>query len=160
MGCDIHLIAQRRLSQERNVAVWAEAANAFEDVEDDFFDCRSYALFGFLAGVRNYSAIEPISPPRGIPEDFHDETHRFREQEGYTFYHDRSWLTLQELLDHDYAQVIEDRRVTIGGDGGCTSEPGGGKAMPLRDFLGDWYFAELERMKEAGVDRIVFCFDN
>lgn len=153
MGCDIHLVAQRRLSSD-------QVAPAFEDVPGDFLDCRSYGLFGFLAGVRNYSGINPISAPRGIPDDFHDENHEFRADEDLGCYHDRSWLSLQELLDYDYAQTIEDRRVTRNGNGGHTAEPGGGKNMPLREFLGDWYFAELERMREAGVDRIVFCFDN
>ena len=33
------------------------------------FDWRSYGMYGFLAGVRNYSAVQPISEPRGFPED-------------------------------------------------------------------------------------------
>jgi hypothetical protein len=32
--------------------------------------------------------------------------------------------------------------------------------MPLREFLGEWYFIELGRLQAAGADRIVFCFDN
>lgn len=159
MGCDIHLIAQRRLQDTADAPAPAEGSQAWEDVPGDFLDCRSYRLFGFLAGVRNYSAVEPIGARRGIPDDFHDESHEFRDaDEGY--YHSHSWLSLQELLAHDYDKTVEDRRVTINGNGGCTAEPGGGKSMTLREFLGDWYFSELERMKEAGVERIVFCFDN
>lgn len=158
MGCDIHLIAQRKLSNSSDAPVWSDNEAEYEDIRDIFLDYRSYGLFGFLAGVRNYSAIPPISKPRGIPSDFHTESHPFREADSY--YHSKSWLSVQELAEYDYDQIVEDRRVTINGDGGCTAEPGGGEQMPLREFLGQWYFTELERLQAAGADRIVFCFDN
>lgn len=166
MGCDIHLIAQRKLNNEANTPVWADGEATYEDIEDSFFDCRSYGLFGFWVGVRNYSAIPPLSAPRGIPNDFHTPEHEFRE--GYEYacdYHSRSWFSVQELLDVDYDQTVEDRRCSrqIAPNvfsGGETCEPGEGKPQTLREFLGEWYFTELNRLKEAGADRIVFCFDN
>lgn len=163
MGCDIHLIAQRKLSNEADTPVWAENADTYADIKDSFFDCRTYGLFGFWVGVRNYSGLQPLSTPRGIPDDFHSEEHDFRNSEWG--YHSGSWFSVQELLEVDYDQIIEDRRYTKQEgpnffDGGATCEPGDGEKQTLREFLGEWYFQELERLKEAGADRIVFCFDS
>lgn len=167
MGCDIHLIAQRKLSTSAEAPVWAASdGSAYEDIDDAFFDCRSYGLFGFWVGVRNYSAIPPLSAPRGIPDDFHTPEHEFRE--GYEYagdYHSRSWFSVQELLEVDYDQIVEDRRCSrqIAPNvfsGGETCDPGEGKQQTLREFLGPWYFEELKRLMDAGADRIVFCFDN
>jgi hypothetical protein len=162
MGCDIHLIGQRKLSGTTDSPEW-------EDVDEFFKFDRSYGMFGFWVGVRNYSGLTPLSEPRGLPDDFHPvdnddihaPVHDFRD-DGY---HSRSWFSLQELLDVDYDQMIEDRRYTehMGGnhyDGGATCEPGNGQVMSLREFLGSFYFEELDRMKAAGVERVVFCFDN
>ncbi|NTF18116.1 hypothetical protein G6L37_06835 [Agrobacterium rubi] len=160
MGCDIHLIAQRKARPDETGAAATEGSRGFIDVTGDFLDCRSYGLFGFLAGVRNYSGVAPISKPRGLPRDFHDGKHVFHDLDNDWGCHNHSWLSLEEMLEYDYDQEIEDRRVTRNGDGGHTADPGEGKTMSLREFLGDWYFSELERMKEEGVDRIVFCFDN
>lgn len=160
MGCDIHLIAQKKVVVDQDAPAWAEQTASYQDVEGDFLDYRSYRLFGFLADVRNYSAITPIAKRRGIPDDFHDKEHPYRADDYYSDYHSHSWLSLEELLGYDYDQTVEDRRVTIDNDGGRTAEPGGGENMTLREFLGEHYFSELERMKAAGVDRIVFCFDN
>ncbi len=165
MGCDIHLIAQRKLNNEADTPVWADG-DRYEDIEESFFDCRNYGLFGFWVGVRNYSGLTPLSEPRGIPADFHTPEHEFREDFEYACdYHSRSWFSVQELLDVDYDQIIEDRRYTRQvsanfWDGGATCDPGQGKPQTLREFLGEWYFTELARLKEAGADRIVFCFDN
>jgi hypothetical protein len=164
MGCDIHLIAQRKLPTE--APIWAEsAASSYADIEGEFFDCRDYGLFGFWVGVTNYSGLTPLSEPRGIPDDFHAPDHAFREDYEYACdYHSRSWFSVQELLDVDYDQIIEDRRCSkeIAPNvysGAETCEPGEGKQQTLREFLGNWYFRELERLKETGADRIVFCFD-
>lgn len=36
---------------------------------------------------------------------------------------------------------------------------GDGKIMSLRDFLGEWYFVELNRAKELGVNRFIVGFE-
>lgn len=59
MGCDIHTFIERRTrGQERWVSVTPSLNPG-----------RNYEAFAFLAGVRNYNEIEPISEPRGFPED-------------------------------------------------------------------------------------------
>lgn len=77
MGCDIHSYAERRNKQ---TGKWEQVFNHFslDDFDKDYykkekgdhpFDWRSYPMFAFLAGVRNYDHCEPISEPRGIPKD-------------------------------------------------------------------------------------------
>jgi hypothetical protein len=75
--------------------------------------------------------------------------------------HSASWLTVEELLAYDYDQKVEDRRVTVNGNGGCTCDPGSGKQMSLREFLdGTDFFESLDAIKAAGGERVVFWFDN
>lgn len=152
MGCDIHVRAERR-----------SETGEFISMHGDFgFHWRNYGVFGWLADVRNYSGLTPLSQPRGLPADL-DATED--EMTDDLNLHSVSWLSLHELLSVDYDQIIEDRRCTGMNargymDGGMTCEPGKGEKMPLREFLGVNYFESLELLKAAGADRIVFAFDN
>lgn len=149
MGCDIHVVEQRKTEK------------GWERVDGlATFDWRSYGMFGFLANVRNYSAVPPISEPRGLPDDYTPD-----EQDDLDYTHSNSWLSILELLAFDYEQEIEDRRVTVqtgpnSWNGGGTAEPGGGEKMTYREFLGEGFFESLEAAAKAGVDRIVFGFDS
>ena len=151
MGCDIHISADRLVNGSRE-----RVTGNFHEGPDPF-DWRSYGMFAFLSGVRNYSAIQPISEPRGLPEDG-----------GYEIYsgdHSASWLSVEELKAHDYDKVIEDRRHTVEIMPGCfsggqTAEEGAGKKTTLRDFLGQAFFDDLKELENIGADRIVFWFDN
>ena len=63
MGADIHTVVEVK----RRNDTW----EAIPDLK--FYDGnRCYAVFAFLAGVRNYSAIEPISALRKFPKDISD----------------------------------------------------------------------------------------
>lgn len=155
MGCDIHIVAQRKTE------------NGYEDIEGNFsegpvpFDWRSYNLFGFLADVRNYSAIKPIAEPRGLPEDLKldaDDEFKFGD-------HSYSWLSVIELLEFNYDEVIEDRRVfrqiaTNMNSGGITADPGQGEITTYREFLGELFFNDLAELKRINAYRIVFGFDS
>ena len=154
MGCDIHCFAERR------------GSNGWECVSLDPmpFDCRSYGMFVFLAGVRNYSAVPPIAAPRGFPDDASPEARESYEDWDMDA-HTPSWLTLEELSAFDYDAEVEDRRYTKQEgphfyNGGATCDPGNGKKMPWREFLGEWFMKELQRLKDSGVERLVFWFDN
>ncbi|WP_328439146.1 hypothetical protein [Nocardia puris] len=149
MGCDIHAYLERHNGQR-----WEYVADAF--------DVRQYGLFGWLADVRNYSAVPPISPPCGLPGDVTRRVRRDYEEWGFDA-HTASWHLLEGLLAFDYDATFEDRRVRLGNDYGHTAEPGGGKVVTYREFLGGWYFAELERLKllaDGAPARLVFWFDN
>ncbi|WP_431113302.1 hypothetical protein [Variovorax paradoxus] len=154
MGCDIHAFCERSDSDGK----WEYLPSV------QVFDCRSYALFGWLADVRNYSDIEPVAAPRGLPEDVSSSIKaEYGEEDGEA--HGASWLTPEELLAVDYDRVVEDRRY-IGRvaegylSGTLTAEPGKGTEMSLRQFLGERYFFDLAAMQRAGVGRVVFWFDN
>lgn len=158
MGCDIHVHAEKREGDrwvkvalpEIPHASWSEAP----------FESRQYSKFGFLADVRNYSAIPPIAQPRGVPDDISPEVRHDYEGWGLDA-HSASWLSLDELLAHDYEQQVEDRRCTRNGNGGSTCEPGEGERQTLRKFLeGTDFFESLEVAQKEGVERIVFWFDN
>ena len=116
-------------------------------------------MYGFLANVRNYSAVPFLSEPRGLCEDISKELlEHATDADGWGF----SWLLLSELLDFDYDQEFEDRRVTIKGDGGCTAEPGGGRMTTYREFLTKAFFEDLEAMAWLGAPhnvRVVFWFN-
>lgn len=150
MGFDIHTACERHNGRQ-----WIEVQLA-----KDAFDWRSYGLFGFLADVRNYSFVPPLAPQRGVPNDTSAEIQRFMEG-----YHSCSWLLLKELLEFDYSKTFEDRRTTVkigerAWSGAGDAGEGKGRIVTFREFLGEGYFIELERLKAAGVERIVFGFDS
>ncbi|MBY8825080.1 hypothetical protein [Sphingomonas colocasiae] len=125
----------------------------------------TYGLFGFLADVRNYSAVTPISQPRGLPEGVDPPSEDYDGPlDEWLGEHDYSWLLLSELLSVDYNQTMEDRRFSgmIDGmiSGSHTVPAGSGVRMTLRAFLGEAYFEELDRLTHSGVERIVFGFDS
>lgn len=154
MGCDIHT---RCFGSNREPLTIVPQA----------FDCRSYRLFGFLADVRNYSGTKPISAPRGLPS--WAEIVQPGEDEDFWYNgercHSHTWFSVRELLDFDYDLYTENRRHEaevapgyVRGD--LTCETGSGEILTLRDFLGCWYFEELDRLKRLGVAYIAICFDN
>lgn len=185
MGCDIHPILEVCHSDRK----WYEV-DSYEvpghDLTDELgyndfpLNYRSYGLFGFLADVRNYSHVPPISEPRGLPEEseylsevtdeWYEETRRQEITDG--FYHSHSWLLLSELLAFDYEQPFEDRRTNkvtrfpngaIYSNGAADAGEGNGIITTFRDFLGPRFFLHLEAMKTYGKPedvRFTFWFDN
>jgi hypothetical protein len=83
MGCDIHMHVEKNDGD----GVW------FED-HAPAYDDRDYAVFAWLAGVRNRHDSEVLSVPRGLPIDA-SETVRaeFAENGG----HNASFFTVNEL---------------------------------------------------------------
>jgi hypothetical protein len=119
------------------------------------FKWRSYPLFGFLGNTCNYSASEYLSDKRGIPDD--SPTKLQPGDPNYEGFYGHSWVSLRELIEFDYNKGFEDRR-----SGMETVEPGKGKKILYKDFLGTHFFEHLETLKTLGdVDnvRIVFWFD-
>jgi hypothetical protein len=172
MGCDIYSFAEVKINNN-----WEKVDNHFslDSYEKKYYNkeksgnpfCwRSYSMFAFLAGVRNYDRCEPISEPRGLPEDLSDEVRQYYEDlECYA--HSASYLTAKELLEFDYDKTFWNRRVTKK-EGNCINgaalaEEGEGKVLTYRQNLDGWFFIHLEELKTLGEPedvRVVFWFDN
>lgn len=135
MGCDIHIYAEKK----------DDSGNWQSIPRFELFQDRNYVAFSFFAGVRNSSEIKPISKPRGIPEDASKTALKSFKKWGDDA-HTPSWLSLEELMAFNYDKKVFD-----------TTDPRHGT---YRDFLEADFFSDLEKMKEKGVERIVFWFDN
>lgn len=157
MGCDIHSYPERKVNGQWHYIVGVFGSSDYPD--DEPFAWRDYSVFAFLAGARNYSDVVPIVEPRGLPRDASQSTKD--EYEGWGLdAHTPSWLSVKELNDFDYEQNMEDRRIMVLGNGGCTAIAGEGKTMTYREFLGQGFFDDLAVLNKIGAERVVFWFDN
>ena len=155
MGCDIHIVAERFVDGKYEAVKDVAFAEGVAP-----FDWRSYGMFGFLADVRNYSDVTPIAAQRGLPHELSIEAQHFVDGG----YHSHSWLSVEELRRFDYDAEMEDRRVCrqLGPNlwsGACTADPREGCATTYREFLGEAFLRDLERLVACGAVRVVFCFD-
>jgi hypothetical protein len=85
MGCDIHAHVEIKVSGK-----WYHYNHPKID--------RYYELFARMANVRNNGSIEPISEPRGLPEDITFTTRYDRNWDGVDGHSD-SWLSAKEVAD-------------------------------------------------------------
>ncbi len=195
MGCDIHSWAEVKRDGK-----WCRVTEKlFSDWGDhttsEPFGCRSYGVFAFLAGVRIYSHVPVLVEPRGLPTDsdwlngvskyayennpmsgeiipYEERETNKRDIENDPNYHTHSWISLQELMDFDYGQKFENRRISetviaSGGttiiDGSAEAQQGHGKELTYREFLGKGFFEHLFQLQTMGLPadvRIIFYFDN
>jgi hypothetical protein len=85
MGCDIHMILERK---------WRDKWVGIHEVDSAARE-RNYDLFGRLAGVRRGDEDSP--DPRGVPDDASDLSKMEIEGWGHGA-HSHSWATLDEFL--------------------------------------------------------------
>lgn len=115
MGTDIHMFAEIRKADN-----WEKVGEIFKGwnhtpekptFSDEPYDCRHYDLFAILANVRNGSGFagvktgegfNPISDPRGMPDDASSEMVNLWFHAGG---HSESYLSLKELLEYDWGQI-------------------------------------------------------
>ena len=180
MGCDIHVCVEikedgRWMPNELEIFEeidWKTANGRLDHYpmipSAKFPVGRNYSLFGWLAGVRNYSAVTPAFADRGLPPDMSgttsDKAYRWAGDA-----HSASHVTAAELLAVDYEQLVEDRRHTVQEasgifNGGATCEPGKGVQEKLGDFIGRDFVKAVKRLASLHTDpkcvRLVFWFDN
>ncbi len=130
MGCDIHCFVEKFKDGE-----WEQITGFLCDMYDptsEIFsresyrnaispiESRNYSLFGLLANVRNgygcagcdtSDSIEPISFPKGLPDNLSNSVKKESESWGYDG-HSHSWLTLKEILEYDTNKVKTKRGFT------------------------------------------------
>lgn len=110
MGCDIHFYLEVKEDDmwinKNKVSIntdWDENLEYPQSdiVLDSIYYDRNYLLFGVLAGVRD-TTPQPISHPKGLPDDVSEEIKLFADNyDGHSY----SWLTLNELTDYDWDSV-------------------------------------------------------
>lgn len=110
MGCDIHSVVQI-LDIYSDLKPWVTVEHRLNG------DPRSYDYFAILADVRNgygFAGVNtgdgfiPISKPRGLPNGFvldENDCH----QGAWMGDHSHSWVTLEEMLNHDLSQKTKKR---------------------------------------------------
>lgn len=122
--------------------------------ENDVYHCvtqldysnRNYALFGWLANVRNYAGIPNIGEFGGVKLDPH-----FKDE----YLIDAcSVVPCRILRTFDYDQSVENRRVTVqtgprSWNGGATCKPGDGEMTTYRDLFDEQWFKIINELDEA-----------
>jgi hypothetical protein len=150
MGADIHLWVETQ-SDESCRESW-RFANPYRIERwekeswiewDQPYVGRNYRLFALLADVRNSEPrLTPIALPRGVPLDCSKIGRRVIDEWGADG-HDHSWLSVEELLQHPWEQVV--------------------RTETHRDMVGDFaseFLPSLRTYGPADRTRIVFFFDN
>lgn len=123
MGCDIHSIAERKvdgkwvpIETDGRESSWGTFFSRKAEYLEPF-NWRNYSVFAFLAGVRNYDHCEPLSEPKGLPDDSEylngvdpdaydvnpmngdsipeDEREKIKQHINESDYHSHSYLTLK-----------------------------------------------------------------
>jgi len=121
---------------------------------DILFEHQNYNMFAFLGNFHNRAKVPFLSSEKDFPKDVSDDVRT--EFDLYSLdAHSKSWIDAKELLEFDYDKTFENRQK----DDGETVEEGQGKEMTFREFLGEQFFESLFKLKESGVDRIVFWFE-
>ena len=132
--CHIHTYAERK----NPAGQWELIAEA------EPFAAQSYALFGWLADVRNYAAVPCITRCRDVPSDVSAGV-RDEYREWDKDLHSASWLSLAELQSFDYDKPLK-----------CAAS----ELRTYREFLGARFFEDLCMLEQLRAERIVFWFDN
>lgn len=103
MGCDIHAMMEKK----GRYGYWKNAGDP--DIG------RDYEMFAVLAGVRNDNDIEPISPPKGLPDDASGAFEGWFAAWGSDA-HSASYLTLKELKEANLDQEFDDESLILAKD--------------------------------------------
>lgn len=113
MGCDIHLYAEKRegdkwVTLDRWIDKYGDGLCV--PYKEQFYSGRNYNLFSILADVRNGrgfagcktgEGFNPISAPRGTPDDSCEEYKNIASDEDG---HSHSYFTVAELMAYDWTQ--------------------------------------------------------
>ena len=133
------------------------------------FNWRDYDVYGFLANVRNYSEVPFLSDCRWLPLDVSKSIEECFDDNGYLHgTHSITYLTLRELVEFDYDKTFQDMRHTEqesqGFFNGATRSKTRGVTITFRDFLGEDFFKDIEKLVERTKDldslRLIFGFDS
>lgn len=129
MGCDIHCFVETWDKRKKKWKKVTGFINDYYDPSDSYFSSkefknsdnilmnRNYWEFAILANVKNGSdfegpdisnRIEPISYPKGIPDDISEEVKKEIDEFGSEG-HSHSYLTAKEIMEYDKSNFITDK---------------------------------------------------
>lgn len=149
MGCDIHIIVERKygdewvgLQEETHVIYWeknsgGEWARAFRWNESSR---RDYDAFAKLAGVRGQGP-----EAKGLPADMSQLTRVL--YGGNSDYHSHSWCTPREFFEAKVSSMPNPAEALLAAGHPAVTHPFG-------------YWFGMYEPEEGEEYRIVFCFDN
>lgn len=125
MGTDIHFFVEKRIN-----GIW-HSCDKWEleekgtpdqywgvDWKAQYYGDRNYDAFAILADVRNgygFAGVDtgdgfiPISQPKGLPDDM--SKHMIQYMNDRDWYHDHTWLTLEEILNYNWNRATKHRGV-------------------------------------------------
>lgn len=157
MGCDIFFYVQVKTGRGWKTVDYKKLFGELP------LNHRCYSCFVFLADMCNYDCCTPLFKPKGLPNDLNDDSIK---EESYDMI-SASYFTLSELLNFDYDQTFENRRIEKQTgqniwDGACIAEVGEGKIISYRENMGEGFFDSLKTLQTLGDNdcvRIVFFFD-
>lgn len=162
MGSYIHAFAERR-HNGRWFAASISGLVSGDDHPARLPLAQNYTLFGWLADVRNYAQVPPLTARRGLPIDADRELLQMADAAGARGCYAFSWVSLRELLAFDYDATFEDRRTSnAAGPRGDTVPPGMGERTSYRAALGPSLFECIRKLQALGEPddlRVVFWFD-
>lgn len=127
-----------------SITAWSE--NADGEVST-VWNIQCYALFGWLATVRNYAGLPVASFVTS--DNYPERRTTYPESEKRIYV-----ASLENLLAFDYDQPVENRR-----DCGQTLPKGEGVMTTYRELFGEVYFADLKEAHEDDATQIAFYFD-
>lgn len=126
MGCDIHVFTEEKLNYGNKKGEWFNCDHykkniyfGTDEYEQEYqvipiYDNRNYTLFSILANIRNYGNNEPISEPKGLPQDCCKEIREENERWGCDG-HSHSYFTLKELIDWKNTHPYETHQGFVSG---------------------------------------------
>ncbi len=144
MSCNIHTFVEG-FCKETGVGTFKRnRLNTHRSLMFAPFSAQNYSVYSFLAGVRSDGSVPSLVPPRGLPIGLSEEV-----EEEFSLFgkgsHSQSWVTVKELLDFDYEQLLPDGETTYL------------RRLP-QSFFAD--LSELHKMGKPDSVRVVFWFDN
>lgn len=184
MGCDIHIVVERRVKgkwkpvnppEEMRDKVWLEIAERTSDEktkaeyrkywETKWPSRRNYSLFAILADVRNEGYLKPLAEPRGLPSDLGkpiDSHYSYgsksapQDHKIWLGDHSHSWFTLEDLMLVDWQADARTDRSKRGDDDFTI-------AKRTYKESADYVYKMIPYLHTLGLPedvRIVFGFDN